>query len=750
MPEERAPSSIKTATKKAINRPVSRRHSSRLSSGAGEVMAGQDTTTAPPPNAEFVTANELLQNQQAQREQQQADELPPSDDIGMYNTIHPTTDLHYHTEYLPVSPFRTSQLLPSEDDAYIMDMETTPTPLRVQAPTNLLDAALGPEPAPTAIITDTASEPNPHPPSTTTAEHQQAPVPNPKGKGREMQAPTGTPQQSTTGPETLATESTSAHKQPNVPRSYARIAARPPSTMPPFHLYTFAGPSGSMSRPTVGSAPSSSTTQPPLVPRGPNHNNPELHDPLLATLVNAHPPPVESAATAPPLAMQLDDDGQIQTPATNAQPPHSGAPPTFPTQALPPPAGTSTAPPVPAQQQTQPLGATAPALSATDLISAYQADLQAINDHTPGQQTPSHQSTLASFTSPPPGGFPQTYRNSHAELVRNQSPEHLREILEHPSPVLVAILHNWSGRDLESRGAEAAASICTTIVEFVQAVSHENTDDITVTTSTPADPTLDNPLAFYVLGVPLGVIPILLARYIISHPRATVQLYTIPAPEPTDSILVALDGFTSTDSAAVRLAIENLLLSEPYHWLLRSVLDRDPLATDEEMAARANNLARSVSVLRIDLHAPGNILTPRYIVLAERSPNTSRPVWYQTREMIFHQKFPTARLGTGHARLRDGMDPPTRAPGSPKTNPTQLTSPSVRGVEAVAEAAAMVAAVAADGAGVDAVECLAQVPRLHRRRRHPASQAFNSLMHSKTRSQYPRSTTLIVHSRPTI
>ncbi|KZT23104.1 hypothetical protein NEOLEDRAFT_1180334 [Neolentinus lepideus HHB14362 ss-1] len=137
MPSEEKPmSSIRSATQKATVRPVEkRRTTSRLSTGASDAPASSQT---PPPNRVPQTQQPLTTHFTP------ASHLPLDPDPVIQPVIRTMSEPQLSDDDTVIrSPYATSVLLPSEDDADYMDLESSPMPFRIQDPPDLVNAALG-------------------------------------------------------------------------------------------------------------------------------------------------------------------------------------------------------------------------------------------------------------------------------------------------------------------------------------------------------------------------------------------------------------------------------------------------------------------------------------------------------------------------------------------------------------------------------------------------------------------------------
>ncbi|KZT18893.1 hypothetical protein NEOLEDRAFT_1183859 [Neolentinus lepideus HHB14362 ss-1] len=583
MPSEEKPtSSIRSATQKATVRPVEKRRVTlRLSAGTNDA-----------PDAVRASSSNLPPTMQQPLEAH----FTPASHLPLELTTQPvirtmTEPLSFDDETLDRSPYATSELLPSEDDADYMELENTPTPVRIQNPPILVTAARGLPGAPSLVATHRASRltASVHAPISTTS----ALIPAPTQQSHHDQlAPQ--PQQ----PEPIVAQpATNA-----IPAAtYAAITAREPAPLPP----TIAPPA----------LPPAANHTPPAIPE---QDQPMAGPPAHPAITQADPPmPIDAPPVAPPM-----------------QPVHLPAPlPAVIPPPVPPPGGLQA-----------PIN---PQLAA--FLNFVEEDLLAVSTHT-GPQEANQNGSLASFTAPPPGGFPRTYRTSNTVLVRNITPTQLITIFGQPNPVLIVLPYNWNGRDLLTRGAEAAAHIRTVAIEYSRAVSAADPEVITVTTPTPvhaASPETPSPPVFFLRNLPNTTLLSMINRGVISHPQASFQVFPIPTPEPTHSIICAMDGFTTDDTAALTSDISDTLRLPSAHIIICEIIRRYFLGTHDQLADLADTFARSISLIRIPLHAPGGMPIPRYVMLGDRPTGISNAIWYQLREALFQQLYETPLHGTG-------------------------------------------------------------------------------------------------------
>ncbi|KZT18629.1 hypothetical protein NEOLEDRAFT_1184127 [Neolentinus lepideus HHB14362 ss-1] len=584
MPSEECPTrSIRSATNKANSRPVENHRPTRSSLGGGDNIASASTN--PPIN---VTAS--------------SHPSPPTRDRLETQTI--IAHLPEDEDGSPLSP-TTSTLLPDEEDAEFMDFESTPTPLRVHNPPTLISTALGSIPQqlmPPAPITSPPREGPSQPPP----EGERSPTP-------EVRLVFDQPGAQPTYALVTASSSGSSSAVPARARNAKRAPVSPPTTV------------GIVRTAPV---PSSMNPSPTHHPQAQTTAAPTAH--TTAVLPQAQHDPMDLLAPVP------------------AQPPLA---PTVPTHPHPPPNAANALaeqlpPPVPAQQHAD--GDEVPVNpDVAALVNSYQNELQAINTHTAHQTANNPNSSSSAFTPPPPGGFPVTYRNSGAELFRNIAPAQLTALFSQPTPVLIVLPHNWNGRELATRGAEAAAHILSTAVAYSRATSNAPTDDIQVTMATPANPSGPNqPRVFFLRNLTQEVFTSMLERRVISHRRSTFQVYPVPVPEPARAIVLALAGFTSRDTQGIREALITLLQSAPLHDVIREVIQQEIYSSHETLTEIANDFAHSISLQRIDTRAPGGLITPRYILFARRPPGISSALWFQLRQALYDTTYGTALFGT--------------------------------------------------------------------------------------------------------
>ncbi|KZT18156.1 hypothetical protein NEOLEDRAFT_1184539 [Neolentinus lepideus HHB14362 ss-1] len=403
-------------------------------------------------------------------------------------------------------------------------------------------------------------------------------------------------------------------------------------------------------------APNDQTPPHPNTSAGPTTAQPTTQLPLTATtnttyamVVAGEPPPAPPPTMPPPLPTtanygppaQVEHDHEMaaQEEQTERTP--------IPVQPVHQPAPILAPPLVPAPIEDGQHNLTNPQLEA--FLHFVEEDLLAIDTHTAPQDA-YRRGSLAAFTTPPPGGFPRTHRTSNTVLVRNIAPTQLVTIFGQPNPVLIVLPHNWSGRDLLTRGAEAAAHIRTVAIEFSRAVSAIDPEVITITTPIPvqaASPDVPNPPVFFLRNLPPVTFNSMLERGVISHPRASFQVFPIPAPEPVHSVICAINGFTSDDTDALLTAIIDILHIPTTHATICDVLQRYFNWPQDQLDDLANTFARSVTLTRIPLHAPSGIPIPQYIMLGDQPNSISNAVWYQLHEALFQQVYETPLHGTG-------------------------------------------------------------------------------------------------------
>ncbi|KZT21789.1 hypothetical protein NEOLEDRAFT_1181459 [Neolentinus lepideus HHB14362 ss-1] len=104
---------------------------------------------------------------------------------------------------------------------------------------------------------------------------------------------------------------------------------------------------------------------------------------------------------------------------------------------------------------------------------------------------------------------------------------------------------------------------------------------------------------------------------VISHPRASFQVFPIPAPEPVHSVICAINGFTSDNTDALLTAIIDILHILTTHAIICDVLQRYFNWPQDQLDDLANTFAHSITLTRIPLHAPGGISIPQYIMLGD-------------------------------------------------------------------------------------------------------------------------------------
>ncbi|KZT25977.1 hypothetical protein NEOLEDRAFT_1178094 [Neolentinus lepideus HHB14362 ss-1] len=498
----------------------------------------------------------------------------------------------------PLSP-TTSALLPDEEDAEFMDFESTPTPLRVHNPPTLISTALGSVPQ--------RLQPPLQPP-TAAADNRDTSRPD---------------RESSPNPE-IRLVFNSQDSQP----TYAMVTANPPSP---------SGATPASAQTTRRSARASGVPRAPLeLPTAPAPQAPQPQTTALPAVEPTNVPPLPEPL---PMAAVTTDAAQNQT--IHVDPPEA-APLHNAIEGL-------AIQPVLAAPNQHPGDAEAPVNpNVAALVDSYQEELQAINTHTAHQITTLTNSATSAFTPPPPGGFPMTHRNSGAELFRNIAPAQLTALFSQPTPVLIVLPHNWNGRDLATRGAEAAAHILSTAVAYSRAISNDPTDDIQVTTATPANPSGPNqPRVFFLRNLSQTVFTSMLERRVISHYRSTFQVFPVPVPEPDHAIVLALAGFTSRDTQGIREAIANLLQSPSLRDNIREIIERELHGTYDELTEVANNFGRSISLQCIDTRAPGGLITPRYIMFARRPPGITSNLWFQLRHSLYNTTYSTPLFGTG-------------------------------------------------------------------------------------------------------
>ncbi|KZT18459.1 hypothetical protein NEOLEDRAFT_1184285 [Neolentinus lepideus HHB14362 ss-1] len=281
--------------------------------------------------------------------------------------------LSFDDEILDRSPYATSELLPSDEDADYMDLESSPTPIWIQNPPDLINATLraaGALPRTSAL------------PRTTNHPLVLRPVqPHP------------------------------VHATASAP-SYASVTVGEPAPLPPMILPPALPPavqSELLTNPetdhemTVHSALMVNRKQPF---NGPHIPKTKLSQPLTEQMT--HQPAIQPPATAHTTSLNTPATVVI-IPATAAAAPAATTITLATTSATAAnitatvPAITTPAPtPIPAD----PITPVDPQVAA--FLNFVEEDLQAINAHTAPQDA-YRRGTFDSFTAPPPEGFPRTF-----------------------------------------------------------------------------------------------------------------------------------------------------------------------------------------------------------------------------------------------------------------------------------------------------------------------------------------------------
>lgn len=132
-------------------------------------------------------------------------------------------------------------------------------------------------------------------------------------------------------------------------------------------------------------------------------------------------------------------------------------------------------------------------------------------------------------------------------------------------------------------------------------------------------------------------------------PTFETRAFNITTPP---ALLFSLEGFTTSDEATIRLAVQTAWSQQNVLNNLTSLIgNKDPAFTNEENFPTLHNALRdfinTVRIERVDIRAPKGIPTPRFNVFSDFLPSTDPYAWTDVHLALKALPYPSEYDGTG-------------------------------------------------------------------------------------------------------